>query len=312
MMMSTRDVLEGLHRLTEGRSATWELHCIAPPENEGMVCKLQTSQLDMAYIKGRFPPGEYKIIGRDDRGSYIRGSHKSFKLSALGSSGATVAAESAGGDLAGTLKSYMEAQAAREREAATQRKDMLLALGGLAAPIVAAIISRPARPDPMASLGPILAALKPGAEQTSLKDLVATMVSLQQLNGGGGNQLERRIQGARADQGSTARGGQRMGGHRVGRAEGSGAGGEGSDRPGGRAAARRKRPAGANQFPGSVFTRYSRSADPAATAERISAASVICWATRASVDAANPGSCVDPRGGGWAAVRGFIRRKRGV
>lgn len=173
------DVLEGLRRLDAGGNrVTWYVYSEQPGStgnSEGYIEKLKSEQLDEARFKQVYGPGEYRVVGRTSNGAYVRGSHKTIRISDIGA-----ARRSADGDAVSMLR---EIRATEEQRATKRAEDLRTYATILATPLAtlgAALITR----KPAIDIAALVTALRP--QQSSLGEVTTAMLNLKQLEGGGG------------------------------------------------------------------------------------------------------------------------------
>lgn len=179
------DVLEGLRRLDQGQRVTWYVYCDTPGRtgaSEGYVEKLRTEHLDEARFKLRYGPGEYRVFGRTADGHYVRGSHKTIKISDIGAEPGSLTANPH--DPVALLR---EMRTADEQRAAKRTEELKTYASILAAPIAtlgAALIAR----RPALDLPALITALRP--QQNTLAEMTTALTNLRQLSGGESNSLD--------------------------------------------------------------------------------------------------------------------------
>lgn len=172
------DVLEGLRRLdTGGNRVTWYVYSETPGRTgsaEGYIEKLRSEQLDESRFKHVYGPGEYRIVGRSRDGGYVKGSHKTIKISDIGHT----AAQGGQSDAVSLLR---EMRAADDQRAAKRAEDLKTYATILATPLAtlgAAVIAR----RPAIDIAALIAALRP--QQSSLVEMTTALTNLKQLEGG--------------------------------------------------------------------------------------------------------------------------------
>lgn len=176
------NVLDGLRQLEGGEEARWRVTCVRPLKNKGHIDELRTDQLTPQYFSENYGPGLYRVAGFDARGQYIRGASAKIEISELAARDVPRGTPEAP---ASAMDRYLAELDRRDRERARDRKELYLALGGplitAASGLVTALLSRPAI-DPN-----LLVALRP---QSNIGELTTALSSLDQLRGGGSDQLE--------------------------------------------------------------------------------------------------------------------------
>lgn len=174
----TADVLEGLRRLDQGGNrVTWYVYCDSPMEREGFIEKLKTEQLDEQRFKGKYGPGEYRVIGKQSDGQYVKGSHKTIKISPILADDTRAAS---GNDAVSLLR---EMRAADEKRAAQRSDELKTYATILATPLAtlgAALIAR----RPAIDVPALIAALRP--QQSTLSEMTTALVNLKAMQGEGG------------------------------------------------------------------------------------------------------------------------------
>lgn len=176
----TADVLEGLRRLDQGGNrVTWYVYCDSPTEREGFVEKLKTEQLDEQRFKGKYGAGEYRIVGKQSDGHYVKGSHKTIKISPI------LAEDSrapAGNDAVALLREMRAADEQRSAKRAEELKTYATILATPLATLGAALIAR----RPAVDIAALITALRP--QQSTLGEMTTALVNLKAMHGesGGG------------------------------------------------------------------------------------------------------------------------------
>lgn len=169
------EILQGLAQIDEqagGEIVWWELYCDSPIDKAGQIRKLSTSEIkgvrDECLLLG---PGEYHVIARHKKGTFIKGSRLRIKISGFARPAATPAApaQASGMDPMLMMQRWDE-RAEQRRQAAKAERDQQIKFW---APILAPIGVELAK----GLMG------RGGGE--SIKDLVAAMVGMKELVGGG-------------------------------------------------------------------------------------------------------------------------------
>jgi hypothetical protein len=177
----TADVLDGLRRLDQGGNrVTWYVYCDSPMEREGFVEKLKTEQLDEQRFKHKYGPGEYRVVGKQSDGQYVKGSHKTIKISPILAEDSR--SQGGGNDAVSLLR---EMRTADDQRAAKRAEELKAYAGLLAAPLAtlgAALITR----RPAIDVAALVTALRP--QQSSLTEMTTALVNLKAMQGdqGGG------------------------------------------------------------------------------------------------------------------------------
>lgn len=155
---------------TSGEVVWWELYCDAPLEKAGMIKKLGTSELkNLREDCLQLGPGEYHVIARTTRGRFVKGTRHKIKISGFARPPAANPQTPATDPL--MLLTQLEERAERRRAI---DRDQRRAEIKFWAPILAPI-------------GLELAKGLFGARGgESIKDLVAALVGMKELVGGGG------------------------------------------------------------------------------------------------------------------------------
>jgi hypothetical protein len=173
----TEDVLEGLRRLDQGgQRVTWYVYCDAPIEREGFVEKLRTEQLDESRFKTKYGPGEYRVIGRTGDGHYVKGSHKTIKIS-----GILASEERQANDAVALLREMRAADEQRDKQRAETLKTYATILATPLATLGAALIAR----KPTLDIPALITALRP--QQSSLTEMTTALTHLKAMEGGASN-----------------------------------------------------------------------------------------------------------------------------
>jgi len=175
----SEDIWAGLRRLDQGGNrVTWYVYCDAPVDREGYVEKLRTEQLDEARFKSKYGPGEYRVLGRTSDGGYVRGSHKTIKISDIEWDGGK--RDGTPNDAVSLLRELRAADDKRAQQRAADLKTYATILATPVATIAAALLTR----RPSVDLAALVTALRP--QQSSLTEMTTAMLNLRQLEGGGG------------------------------------------------------------------------------------------------------------------------------
>ncbi len=177
------ELLEGLEQIDEtgDGSIVWELYCDVPLEKAGQIRKMATSELkglrDECLSLG---PGEYHIIARQyPRGFFVKNSRRKIKISGYARPAANSPAPAVI-DPQVLFQQYEERQERRRAQAIAERNAQIK----FWAPILAPIGLEMAK----GLFG------RSGGE--SIKDLVAAMVGMKDLTGGGkSNDVENLLKG---------------------------------------------------------------------------------------------------------------------
>jgi hypothetical protein len=177
------ELLEGLEQIDEtgDGSIVWELYCDVPLEKAGQIRKMATSELkglrDECLSLG---PGEYHIIARQyPRGFFVKNSRRKIKISGYARP-APNSPPAAVIDPQVLFQQYEERQERRRAQAIAERNAQIK----FWAPILAPIGLEMAK----GLFG------RSGGE--SIKDLVAAMVGMKDLTGGGkSNDVENLLKG---------------------------------------------------------------------------------------------------------------------
>ena len=178
----TADVLEGLRRLDQGGNrVTWYVYCDSPMEREGFVEKLKTEQLDEQRFKGKYGPGEYRVIGKQSDGQYVKGSHKTIKISPIL---AEDSRDSGGGDALALVREMRESDEKRQAQRAEQLKTYATILAAPLATLGAALIAR----RPAVDVAALITALRP--QQSTLAEMTSALVNLKAMQGEGNNGVD--------------------------------------------------------------------------------------------------------------------------
>lgn len=171
----TADVLEGLRRLDQGGNrVTWYVYCDSPMEREGFVEKLKTEQLDEQRFKGKYGPGEYRVVGKQSDGQYVKGSHKTIKISPIL---AEDSRQSGGGDALALVREMRESDEKREAQRSEQLKTYATILAAPLATLGAALIAR----RPAVDVAALITALRP--QQSTLAEMTSALVNLKAMQG---------------------------------------------------------------------------------------------------------------------------------
>lgn len=180
------EIMEGLAQIDEaaaGEITWWELYCDSPLEKAGLVRKMGTSELKglRSECLG-LGPGEYHVIARTKRGRFVKGSRQRIQISGF----ARPSAAASTGPAPATvdplvLMSQMEERLERRRMAARAER---MAEIKFWAPILAPIGIELAK-----------GLFGRGGNGESLKDLVAAMVGMRDLTGGGSKEVETLLKG---------------------------------------------------------------------------------------------------------------------
>jgi len=177
------ELLEGLEQIDEesaGGLVWWELYCESPLEKKGQIRKMSTQELrglrDECLALG---PGEYYVVARHRKGTFIKNSRKRIRISGFARPAAPTSATPAFDPMA--FMALIEERAERRRSE-----------------------ERAARNAQIKWLVPILAPIgvefakglfnRSGGEP--LKDLVAALVGMKELSGSGkSNDVETLLKG---------------------------------------------------------------------------------------------------------------------
>lgn len=175
------DVLEGLRRLDQGSGnrITWYVYSNTPGKSgssEGYIDKLRSAdQLDEDRFKRLYGPGEYRIIGRTRDGAYVKGSHRTVKISDIGVQDQQPAAD---------VVSMLREMRAAEEDRATKRAENLKATATILATPLATVLAALIARRPSIDLAALVTALRP--QQSTVAELTTALVQLRQLEQGSG------------------------------------------------------------------------------------------------------------------------------
>lgn len=167
------DLLEDLEKIDEshGGGITWELYCDVPLDRSGQICRLQRSELrDLRNRCLEFGAGEYHVVARAATGKFVTGTRRNIKISGL-ARGPAPAAAPTGSAAIDPIAFLTMAEERAERRRAEERRQRMEQIK-FWAPILAPIGVEMAKG---------LFGRAAGGE--SVKDLVAALVSMKQLNG---------------------------------------------------------------------------------------------------------------------------------
>jgi hypothetical protein len=168
----TDEVLEGLEQVDEesaGGLVWWELYCESPLEKKGQIRKMATQELrglrDECLALG---PGEYTVVARHKKGTFIKGSRRRIKISGFARPAAAAAAASTFDPM--VFMQQMEERAERRRmEERVSRNAQIKFWAPILAPI---------------GLEFAKGLFNRGGGEP-LKDLVAALVGMKDLSGAG-------------------------------------------------------------------------------------------------------------------------------
>lgn len=181
----TDEILQGLAQIDEqagGEIVWWELYCDSPIDKAGQIRKLSTSEIkgvrDECLLLG---PGEYHVIARHKKGTFIKGSRLRIKISGFARPAATPASTSVTPSIDPMLimQRWDERQEQRRREAKAERNQEIRFWAPILAPIGAALVQG------LVGRG--------GGE--SIKDLVAALASMKTMTGGGDSSVDALLKG---------------------------------------------------------------------------------------------------------------------
>jgi hypothetical protein len=173
------DVLEGLRKLDTGSNrVTWYVYSDTPGRSgnsEGYIEKLRTEHLDEARFKSRYGPGEYRVFGRSSDGHYVKGSHKTIRISDIGAEPGTLNGQST--DALALLREMRQADEQRAAKRSEEVKSYATILATPLATLGAALIAR----RPALDIPALIAALRP--QQSTLTEVTTALANLRQLSG---------------------------------------------------------------------------------------------------------------------------------
>jgi len=170
------DVLEGLRRLDQGGNrVTWYVYCDSPMEREGFVEKLKTEQLDEQRFKSKYGPGDYRVVGKQSDGQYVKGSHKTIKISPILADDSR--SSNGGGDALALVREMRESDEKRQAQRSEQLKTYATILAGPLATLGAALIAR----RPAVDVAALISALRP--QQSTLTEVTTAMANLKAMQG---------------------------------------------------------------------------------------------------------------------------------
>jgi hypothetical protein len=177
------DVLEDLEKIDEshGGGITWEVYCDSPLDKSGQIGKLTRSEL--RGLRDRcleFGPGEYHVVARATNGKFVTGTRRNIKISGL-VRGPTQATPAGSQIDPLTLMQMMEERAEKRRAQASRER-----MDGIKfwAPILAPIGVEMAK-----------GLFGRGGSGESIKDMVAAMVGMKDLVGGGDKSIDSLLKG---------------------------------------------------------------------------------------------------------------------
>lgn len=177
------EIIEGLEQIDEnaaGEILWWELYCTSPLDKSGQIRKLSTPELkglrDECLQLG---PGEYYVVARHKKGTFVKGSKRPIKISGFARPAAAAAAAQSFDPM--VFMQQMEERAERRRMEERASRNAQIKFW---APILAPIGLEFAKG--LFNRG--------GGEP--LKDLVAALVGMKDLTGGGkSNDVENLLKG---------------------------------------------------------------------------------------------------------------------
>jgi len=170
------EIQQALARIDEqagGEIVWWELYCDSPIDKQGQIRKLSTSETkgvrDECLGLG---PGEYHVIARHKKGTFIKGSRVRIKISGFARPAATPGTSVAPATDPMLIIQRMDERLEKRRlEAKAERNQEIRFWAPILAPIGTALVT--------ALVG------RGGGE--NIKDLVAALASMKALSGGGEN-----------------------------------------------------------------------------------------------------------------------------
>jgi hypothetical protein len=178
------EILQGLAQIDEqagGEIVWWELYCDSPIDKAGQIRKLSTSE-----IKGvrdeclQLGPGEYHVIARHKKGTFIKGSRLRIKISGFARPAAAPASTPAAATDPMLIMQRWDERMEQRRLAAKAERDQQIRFW---APILAPIGAELAK------------GLLGGRGGESIKDLVAALVSMKELSGKSESSLDALLKG---------------------------------------------------------------------------------------------------------------------
>jgi hypothetical protein len=179
------EIMEGLQQIDEaaaGEIVWWELYCDSPLEKQGLVRKMGTAELKGLRTECLgLGPGEYHVIARTKRGRFVKGSRQRIQISGFAKSANNTSTSVAPSVDPLVLLSQMEERMERRRLAARAER---MAEVKFWAPILAPIGIELAK-----------GLFGRGGNGESIKDMVAAMVGMKDLVGGGGKDVDNLLKG---------------------------------------------------------------------------------------------------------------------
>lgn len=164
--------LEKIDEQAAGELMWWELYCDSPIDRQGQIRKLSTSECKGVRDECLgYGPGEYHIIARHRKGSFIKGSRIKIKISAFARPVVPASTSVATAmDPMLLMQRWDERMEKRRLEAKAERNQEIRFWAPILAPIGTALVT----------------GLLGRGSGESIKDLAAALVSMKELSGNKG------------------------------------------------------------------------------------------------------------------------------
>jgi hypothetical protein len=177
-----QDAIAKIDEEAGGEIVYWELYCDSPIDKQGQIRKLSTSETKGVRDEClQLGPGEYHVIARHRKGTFIKGSRVRIKISGFAKPPAAAAstAVTPAMDPMLLMQRWDERQERRRLEAKAERNQEIRFWAPILAPIGTALVT--------GLLG------RGGGE--NIKDLVAALASMKALSGGGDSSVDALLKG---------------------------------------------------------------------------------------------------------------------